>query len=157
MALRALHQGNIDIGVLQELKLTQGIHTWNGSGYDVWATEAEIHHRGGIAVAWRAKAGWQVEGFANYGPNMVSVWVTMGQQRWYVVGAYVNTKYDPTVAQVEQALWKAAKGTEVILLGDLNVRLQEPHEAQEEELAMVVAACGLKDMTSHFIPRRRYR
>ena len=28
---------------------------------------------------------------------------------------------------------------------------------REEELATVVAACGLEDMTDHFIPRRRYR
>ena len=71
-ALRALQQGNVNIGVLQETKLTQGIHKRHGAGHDVWEIEAEIWHRGGIAVAWRVKAGWQVEGFTNYGPNVVS-------------------------------------------------------------------------------------
>ena len=37
-ALHALQKGNVDIGVLQETKLTQGIHTQHGSGYDVWET-----------------------------------------------------------------------------------------------------------------------
>ena len=39
--LCALKQGNIRIGVLQENKLTGGIHTRFSSGYKVWATEAE--------------------------------------------------------------------------------------------------------------------
>ena len=55
-----------------------------------------------------------------------------------------------TVAHVEQALGRAAKGVEIILLGDLNV-------TQEEEIATVVADYGLEDMMDHFMPRRRYR
>ena len=58
---------------------------------------------------------------------------------------------------MEQALWKAEKESEVILMGDLNMRLQEPCEEQEEELATVVAACGLEYMTTYLIPKIRYR
>ena len=47
-ALSALQQGNANIGVLQETKLTQGIHTWHVLGYDVWATEVKIRHWGVI-------------------------------------------------------------------------------------------------------------
>ena len=110
VALRTLHWGRVDIRVMQEMKLTQGIHTWHGAGYDIWETEAEICNRGGIEVAWRAKTGWQIEGFANYGPNMVSFWLTMGRRRGYVVKAYVPPNDDTTITRVEQALWKAAKG-----------------------------------------------
>ena len=58
-ALRALQRGNVDIRVLKETKLTQGIHTRNGSGYDIWEMEVESWHqgRGGVAVVWIAKAG----------------------------------------------------------------------------------------------------
>ena len=49
-ALRALQQGNVNIGVLQEKKLTQGIHTQHGAGYDVWATEEKSQYWGGIAI-----------------------------------------------------------------------------------------------------------
>ena len=31
-ALWAIQQGNVDVGFLQETKLTQGIHTWNSAG-----------------------------------------------------------------------------------------------------------------------------
>ena len=40
-ALRALQQGNVDVGFLQETKLMQGIHTRYNPGYDVWVTEAK--------------------------------------------------------------------------------------------------------------------
>ena len=73
--------------------------------------------------------------------------MTTGWQRWYVVGAYVPPNNQPTVERWEKALGKAAKGTEVILLGDINVRLREPSDTREEEPATVVAACGLEDMT----------
>ena len=36
------------------------------------------------------------------------------------------------------------------------MRLQEPRDAWEEELAMVVVACGLEDITAHFMPMSRY-
>ena len=39
-ALHALQQGNVNIGVLQETTLTQGIHARHILGYDVLATEA---------------------------------------------------------------------------------------------------------------------
>ena len=54
-ALWALQKGNVDVGFLQETKLTQGIHTQNSVGYNDLATDAESWHRGGgVAVVWRA-------------------------------------------------------------------------------------------------------
>ena len=51
--LESLHQGNIGIGVLQETKLTEGIHTHYSAGYKVLAIEADSRHIGGIAIAWQ--------------------------------------------------------------------------------------------------------
>ena len=45
-AIRTLQKLNMDVGFLQETKLTQGIHTQHGAGYDVSATEVEIRHQG---------------------------------------------------------------------------------------------------------------
>ena len=53
MALRALQQGNVDVGFLQKTKMTQGTHTQRRAGYEVWATEAESQHGGRVAVVWR--------------------------------------------------------------------------------------------------------
>ena len=95
IALCALRQGKIGIGVLQYTKLAGGIHTRKSLGYKVWATEAEIRHRGGIAIVWREEEGWKVEVVTNFGPNMVSFTITSGRRRWYVVGAYAPPNDQP--------------------------------------------------------------
>ena len=41
-AIRTLLQGNIGIRVLQDTKLTGGIHTQRSLGYTVWETKTEI-------------------------------------------------------------------------------------------------------------------
>ena len=45
-AIQALHQGNVDVGSLQETNLMQGIQNRHYAGYNVWATDAESRHRG---------------------------------------------------------------------------------------------------------------
>ena len=52
-ALRGMAQSNVDVGVFQETKLTDGIYTRRSAGYKVVATSASIRHRGGIALFYR--------------------------------------------------------------------------------------------------------
>ena len=58
---------------------------------------------------------------------------------------------------VGKALAVAPKGVKLILLGDLNIRLREPHIQREEGLPMVLADRGLVDMTPQFLPWQWYR
>ena len=83
-------------------------------------------------MVWRDKSGWQIEGIFNYGPNVLSFLLTEGLHRWYIVGAYVPPNDAPTVSRVEHALGNSPKVLEVILLDNLNVRLQESSDMQEE-------------------------
>ena len=46
---------------------------------------------------------------------------------------------------------------EVIILGDLNVRLRELQDARGDELAAALADSGLGDVIAHFITRWQYR
>ena len=46
---------------------------------------------------------------------------------------------------------------EVMLLGEINVRLWGPQDTREEDLATALTCSGLVGMTSHFVPRRWYR
>ena len=52
---------------------------------------------------------------------------------------------------------QAEKVEDIILMGDLNISLQEVHDAWEEELATMVEDYRLEYMTDHYMPRRRYR
>ena len=97
-----------------------------------------------------------MEGIVNFGPNVSSFLWTPGTKRWYIVGAYVSSHDAPAVRRIEQALEAALKVIEVILLGDLNVRLRKPQDNREEELATALEGSGLTGVTAHFTPRQRY-
>ena len=111
---------------MQETKLVQGIHTCYVSGYNVWAADSYSSRQRGLAVVWREESGCKVEGISNSRPNMVSFLLTTGSWRWYIVWAYVTPNDVPTFYHMYQALEAAPRGLEVVLLGDLNVILQEP-------------------------------
>ena len=46
-ALRGMDQANMDLGVMQETKITDGVYTRASAGYRVVATDAPSRHRGG--------------------------------------------------------------------------------------------------------------
>ena len=96
-----------------------------------------------------------MEGIVNFGPNVVSFLLTSGSQIWYIVGAYVLPNYAPAIHRIEQALEATSKGMEVIMLGELSVRLREPQDAREDKLATALVDSGLVYTTYHFMPRRR--
>ena len=52
-ALRGMSQANMDLGILQETKITNGVYTRGSAGYKVIATDAPSRHRGGVALFHR--------------------------------------------------------------------------------------------------------
>ena len=50
-AHRGMSQANMDLGILQETKLTDGIYTRGSASYSVIVTDAPSRHRGGVKVA----------------------------------------------------------------------------------------------------------
>ena len=49
MALRGMSQANMDLGIFQETKVTEGIYTRRLAGYSVVASDAPNQHRGRVA------------------------------------------------------------------------------------------------------------
>ena len=88
-ALRGMAQANIDLGVFQETKCTDGIYTRASAGYRVVATDAPRRHRGGVALFYRTSAQFAVEEVREYGPNVLSFEVVTGRRRWYIIGCYI--------------------------------------------------------------------
>ena len=97
-----------------------------------------------------------MENTAIFVPNVVIFLLTLGVRLWYVVGAYVPPNNSPSVHCVDQALRAAPKGLELILMGELNALLGDPHYERKGYLATTLADRGLVNMTDHFLPRRRY-
>ena len=60
-ALRGMAQANMDLGIFQEKKCTEGIYTRESSGYRVVTTDALSRHHGGVAVFYRPSPLFAVE------------------------------------------------------------------------------------------------
>ena len=103
-------------------------------------------------VVWREGTGWQVGGTVNLVLNMVSFMLTSGAGQWYVVGTYFPPNNVQSLHCVEQTLKGELKGLEIFLHGDLNLRLRDPCDKREEELATELAERGLVSMPYHFMP-----
>ena len=87
--LRGMSQANVDLGIFQETKCTDGIYTRESAGYRVVATDAPSRHRGGVALFYRPSPLFEVEAVREYGPNVLSFEVATGARRWYIIGCYL--------------------------------------------------------------------
>ena len=107
-------------------------------------------------VFWRAEKGWQVENTYSFGPNVVCFLLTLGSRRWYAVEEYIPPNDRPSLHCMEQGLKASPTGLDFILMGELNVRLYNPCDEREEDLATALADQGLVNMTDHFLSRQQY-
>ena len=69
--LQGMSQANMDLCILQETKLTNGIYTRGSDGYSVVATDAPSRHRGGVAIFYRSEPHFAVEAVEKFGPNVI--------------------------------------------------------------------------------------
>ena len=53
-ALRGMSQANMDLGILQETKLTDSVYTRGSAVSNVIATDPPSRHRGGVALFYRS-------------------------------------------------------------------------------------------------------
>jgi exonuclease III len=120
-----MNQMNVDIGILTETKLTNGIHTRQLSGYQVYATLARSHSQGGVALFFRDSPQWQVESIRLFGPNVISCQLVTGQCRIPVVGAYIPPADESTLEFIRQAMDSLLQRCKPLLLGDLNVNVAD--------------------------------
>ena len=155
-ALRGMSQANMDLGILQETKLTDGVYTRGSAGYNVIATDAPSRHRGGVVLFYRSTPHFVVEAVERCGPNVMGFQVASGERRWYIVGAYVAPEDEVTMETVVAAIGRKPPGAELMVTGDFNVDTMEPEgDRRAENIATDLATAGLEDMAQHFIPQRR--
>ena len=151
-ALRGMSQANMDLGILQETKITNGIHTRGSAGYKVIATDAPSRHRGGVALFYRPTPRFSVEAVEKCGSNVMVWQVVTGETRWYIVGAYIAPADEGTMETVVKAIRQRPPGAELMVAGDLNADILALEGRRAESIATDLATEGLKDMAQHFMP-----
>ena len=93
----------MDLGIFQETKFTDGIYTRDSVWYSVNATDAPIRHHRKVAVFYCPAPHFAVEAVHKFRPNVVGFHMSMGEQRWYIVGCYLAPKYTLTIESVVAA------------------------------------------------------
>ena len=155
-ALRGMSRSNMDLGILQETKLTDGIYTRGSAGYSVVATDDPIRHHGGIVIFYQPALHFAVEAVQKFGPNVIGFQLSTGARRWYILGCYLAPDDTSKIEWVVEALRDRPKGAELLVEGDLNSNLAAPEgDRRAEDIAATIAMEGLEDMAQHFLPRER--
>ena len=151
-----MSQANMDLGIFQEKKCTDGVYTRESAGYRVVATDAPSQHRGGVALFYRPSALFEVEAVQEYGPNDLSFEVAKKARRWYIIGFYLAPDDAEKIERVVTALGDRPRGTALIVAGDLNTDLGDTeNDSRGLKITAAMMETGVEDMRVHFLPRKR--
>ena len=153
--LSGISQANMDLGIFQETKVTDGIYTCGSAGYSVVAVDAPSRHRGRVAVFHWPAPHFMVEAVQQFRPNVVGFQLATGERRWCIVGCYLTPDDTLTRESVISALEERPRGAELLVVGDFNVNLAEPEgDRRREDIAAAMATEGLEDTLAHFLPHQ---
>ena len=152
-ALRGMAQSNMDLGIFQETKCTDGTYTRESARYSVVNMDAPSQHRGRVAVFYRPSPHFAVEAVRQFGPNIVGFHMATGARRCYIIGCYLAPDNTLTVESVVFTLKERPRGAALLVAGGLNTTLTEPeHDRRVTEIAAALTEEGLKYMAAHFLP-----
>ena len=98
--------------------------------------------------------GWVIESTHYHRPNMVSYKLVSGLTWTPLVGAYLPPSTLEHLQDLEETL-KSFK--DPIILGDLNVELDEARSPRIKQVGDLIAEYGLIDLVCHFRQRRSFQ
>ena len=124
--LRGMYQANMDLGISQETKVTDGIYTLGSSGYSVVAMDAPIRNCGGVAVFYRLSPYFAVEAVQKFEPKVFGFQLATVERWWYIVGCYLSPDNILMIDSVVSALKERPRGYGMLVVGDFNAKLLEP-------------------------------
>ena len=146
----------MELGILQETKLPDGINNRGSAGYSVVATDALSQHHGGVAVFYQPSPNFVVEAVRQFGPNVVGFQLATGVRRWYIIVCYLAPDDTLTIESVVTALKERPRGTALLVAGDLNTTLTDPeNDRRGAEIVAALTEAVLEDIAAHFLPRKR--
>ena len=69
------------------------------------------------------------------------------------MGCYLAPDDTSTIEKVVEALSECTKGSDLLMVGDLNINFAVPEgDRREENIAATIAAEVMEDMEAHFLP-----
>ena len=149
-ALRGMSQANMDLGIFQDTKFTDGIYTRESARYHVVATDAQSRHHGGVALLYRPSPLFAVGSVREYGPKVMCFEVVTGARQWYIIGCYLAPGDTLTIERVVAALRDRPKGTALVVAAGLNTYLEDSeNDRRGTEIAAAMTVAGVENMMAH--------
>ena len=151
-AIWGMAQANMDLGIFQETKCTDGIYTRESAGYSVVTMDAPSRHRVGVAVFYRPSPPFVVEDVRQFCPIVVGFQLATGARQWYIIGCYLAPDDTLTIESVIAALKEWPWGTALIVATYLNTTLSKrENDGRGTDIAAALAEAGLEDMAAHIL------
>ena len=110
---------------------------------------------GGVVLLYRDSPAFAVEEICHFGANVIVCQLVTGERRWYIVKCYLAPGDGAPICGVEAALVERPKGTELVVVGDLNVNIERTGElGRDEKITAAVATVRLEDLLVHLLLRQ---
>ncbi len=123
------------------------------------SSKAVSPHQGGIALLWRESEdqGFLVEAAHIASPNILTFQLITGEDRFFVIGAYIPPADTMGVDDLRAAWAKCPPNCKPLLLGDLNFDFWAPRTEQEEIIADFINEINLVDVSHKYVQGRGRR
>ncbi len=140
---------------MTEMKITDDWYPKLTSGYKVISSKAMTNKQGGIALVWKeGHSSFEVEAACVVTPNLRTFQLVIGYERFYVMGIHILPN-DTMGVDVLREAWNACPdGCAPIVMGDLNISFEHPHDKQVEAIANLLDEINLVDLSCKFCLRR---
>ena len=152
MALRAMDQMHVDLGIFTKTKLNHDMYMQDCYGYSIVVTRMKTSFQGGVALFyWNQALHWSVRGIQTHGHNVISCILVAGNNFWMLIGAYIPPSKDSgeTLMFIDEAV-RISKHL-VILLGNINLNLHDNFGSDHaDDIALSLALHGLEDVEEMF-------
>ncbi len=118
--------------------------------------KAASPHQGGVALLWREleDQGFLVEAVHITSPNILTFQLVMGEDRFFIIGAYIPPADTTGVDDLCAAWAKCPPNCKLLLLGDLNFDFRAPRTEQEEIIADFTDEINLVDVSRKYVQQR---
>ena len=88
---------------------------------------------------------------------MTSFQLASGGRWWFIVRCYLAPNDASTIEIIVTAIIKRPRGSMMLVARDFNLYLAAPEENyQRENIAALIATIGLREMSAHFLLRRKF-
>ena len=147
-AAKGLRQMGVGCCFLTETKLTDDRYSRTISGYRMISSKATSPQQGGVALLWEeGHQDFEVEAVTIASPNLLTFQLVTGEERYFVMGAYIPPADTTRVDDIRDAWGKCPANCKPLLIGDLNINFGSPRSEREEIIVDLIKEINLADIS----------